>query len=44
MGTLIIPWIVYGRFYFGKLTLCAEELRTARKPDTQSTLFVVGHG
>ena len=35
MATLIIPWIVYGRFYFGKLTLCTEKLRAVKETATQ---------
>jgi len=34
-ATFVIPWIVYGRFYFGKLTPCAEKLRAVREPSTQ---------
>jgi hypothetical protein len=26
-ATFVIPWIVYGRFYFGKLTPCAVLLQ-----------------
>jgi hypothetical protein len=44
MATLIIPWIVYGRFYSGKLTPCAEELRAVRRPGTQDIQFVVENG
>ena len=34
-ATFVIPWIIYGRFCFGKLTLSAERLRAVRETSTQ---------